>query len=184
MSVEDLRVRITNILQNTPTEQLATISTKDVRAQLLQAGDIDKRWLKENKDQVKELIQSVFEAVSAHLVPALPPTDDDGIDFIKQDDGAVTTNGGYTYPTSNGVYSSSYTNGRGASGSQSAEYDEDGNIVASFDAKPATSAPPKPKTNAPPARGRGRPRKDRVLAEKEENVEIKHFKMWPFRYFG
>ncbi|KAM5536579.1 hypothetical protein V8D89_009674 [Ganoderma adspersum] len=45
-------------------------------------------------------------------------------------------------------------------------------------------AAPKPKTNAPPARGRGRPRKDRVLAEKEENVEIKHFKMWPFRYFG
>ncbi|OBZ73631.1 Lid2 complex component snt2 [Grifola frondosa] len=27
-------------------------------------------------------------------------------------------------------------------------------------------------------------RKDRTLAEKEENVEIKHFKMWPFRYFG
>ncbi|THH17442.1 hypothetical protein EW146_g3363 [Bondarzewia mesenterica] len=42
----------------------------------------------------------------------------------------------------------------------------------------------KPKSNAPPARGRGRPRKDRSLAEKEESVEVKHFKMWPFRYFG
>ncbi|KAH9930212.1 uncharacterized protein B0H18DRAFT_993754 [Fomitopsis serialis] len=40
------------------------------------------------------------------------------------------------------------------------------------------------KTNAPAARGRGRPRKDRQLAEKEENLEVKHFKMWPFRYFG
>ncbi|KZT07232.1 uncharacterized protein LAESUDRAFT_758638 [Laetiporus sulphureus 93-53] len=40
------------------------------------------------------------------------------------------------------------------------------------------------KSNAPPARGRGRPRKDRMQAEKEENMEIKHFKMWPFRYFG
>ncbi|RDX51269.1 hypothetical protein OH76DRAFT_1505916 [Lentinus brumalis] len=47
-----------------------------------------------------------------------------------------------------------------------------------------TPVAPKPKSNAPAARGRGRPRKDRVLAEKEENVEIKHFKMWPFRYFG
>ncbi|TFY78651.1 hypothetical protein EWM64_g5362 [Hericium alpestre] len=35
-----------------------------------------------------------------------------------------------------------------------------------------------------PARGRGRPRKDRSLAEKEEKFEVKHFKMWPFRYFG
>ncbi|KAH9944958.1 uncharacterized protein BXZ73DRAFT_95950 [Epithele typhae] len=42
----------------------------------------------------------------------------------------------------------------------------------------------KAKTGAPSARGRGRPRKDKSLAEKEENVEIKHFKMWPFRYFG
>ncbi|KAA1470162.1 hypothetical protein DENSPDRAFT_835896 [Dentipellis sp. KUC8613] len=42
----------------------------------------------------------------------------------------------------------------------------------------------KPKSNAPPARGRGRPRKDRSLAEKEEKFEVKHFKMWPFRYFG
>ncbi|KAI0091489.1 hypothetical protein BDY19DRAFT_991192 [Irpex rosettiformis] len=42
----------------------------------------------------------------------------------------------------------------------------------------------KPKSNAPPPRGRGRPRKDRMQAEKEENMEIKHFKMWPFRYFG
>ncbi|KAF9224072.1 hypothetical protein BS17DRAFT_780421 [Gyrodon lividus] len=42
----------------------------------------------------------------------------------------------------------------------------------------------KPKSNAPAPRGRGRPRKDRSLAEKEENVDIKYFKMWPFRYFG
>ena len=42
----------------------------------------------------------------------------------------------------------------------------------------------KGRPGAPAGRGRGRPRKDRQLAEKEENVEIKHFKMWPFRYFG
>lgn len=42
----------------------------------------------------------------------------------------------------------------------------------------------KPKSNAPAPRGRGRPRKDRSLAEKEENLDIKYFKMWPFRYFG
>lgn len=33
-------------------------------------------------------------------------------------------------------------------------------------------------------RGPGRPRKDRKLAEQEENAPIKHFGMWPFRYFG
>ena len=47
-----------------------------------------------------------------------------------------------------------------------------------------TPVAPKPKTNAPAPRGRGRPRKDRTLADKEENLPIKHFKMWPFRYFG
>ena len=57
--------------------------------------------------------------------------------------------------------------------------------VEGHDVRHHTPAAPKPpKSNAPAARGRGRPRKDRVLAEKEENVEIKHFKMWPFRYFG
>ncbi|OCH85881.1 hypothetical protein OBBRIDRAFT_890870 [Obba rivulosa] len=56
--------------------------------------------------------------------------------------------------------------------------------VDSHEVRHPTPAVPKPKTNAPAPRGRGRPRKDRVLAEKEENVEIKHFKMWPFRYFG
>lgn len=57
--------------------------------------------------------------------------------------------------------------------------------VEGHDVRHLTPVPPKVvKTNAPAARGRGRPRKDRVLAEKEENVEIKHFKMWPFRYFG
>ena len=55
--------------------------------------------------------------------------------------------------------------------------------VAGHDARPPAPAP-KPKSHAPPARGRGRPRKDRSLAEKEESVEVKHFKMWPFRYFG
>jgi len=42
----------------------------------------------------------------------------------------------------------------------------------------------RPKSNAPAARGRGRPRKDRGQAEREEISDIKHFKMWPFRYFG
>ena len=51
-------------------------------------------------------------------------------------------------------------------------------------ARHSTPVAPKPKSNAPAPRGRGRPRKDRVQAEKEENLEIKHFKMWPFRYFG
>ncbi|KAF8202404.1 PHD-zinc-finger like domain-containing protein [Pholiota molesta] len=40
------------------------------------------------------------------------------------------------------------------------------------------------KSNAPAARGRGRPRKDKSLAEREENLPVKHFNMWPFRYFG
>ncbi|KAJ3773251.1 hypothetical protein FB446DRAFT_733812 [Lentinula raphanica] len=40
------------------------------------------------------------------------------------------------------------------------------------------------KSNAPAPRGRGRPRKDRTQAEKEENFPVKHFRMWPFRYFG
>ncbi|OSD04730.1 hypothetical protein PYCCODRAFT_1433065 [Trametes coccinea BRFM310] len=56
--------------------------------------------------------------------------------------------------------------------------------VEGHEVRHVTPVAPKPKTNAPAARGRGRPRKDKVLAEKEENVEIKHFKMWPFRYFG
>ncbi|KAG7094162.1 hypothetical protein E1B28_007773 [Marasmius oreades] len=46
------------------------------------------------------------------------------------------------------------------------------------------SRPPHLKSNAPAPRGRGRPRKDRNQAEKEENMTVKHFKMWPFRYFG
>ncbi|KAH7867753.1 PHD-zinc-finger like domain-containing protein [Lentinula edodes] len=39
-------------------------------------------------------------------------------------------------------------------------------------------------SNAPAPRGRGRPRKDRTQAEKEENFPVKHFRLWPFRYFG
>ncbi|KAJ7251328.1 hypothetical protein C8J57DRAFT_1437529 [Mycena rebaudengoi] len=55
--------------------------------------------------------------------------------------------------------------------------------VDSHDVRPGNSLIPK-KTNAPAARGRGRPRKDRTQAEKEEKLPIKHFRMWPFRYFG
>jgi hypothetical protein len=44
------------------------------------------------------------------------------------------------------------------------------------------SAPPK--SSVPAARGRGRPRKDKGLQEKEESLPVKHFRMWPFRYFG
>ncbi|EIW75100.1 hypothetical protein CONPUDRAFT_112361 [Coniophora puteana RWD-64-598 SS2] len=56
--------------------------------------------------------------------------------------------------------------------------------VDSHDVRHPAPAQTKPKTNAPAPRGRGRPRKDRSLAEKEEASEVKHFKMWPFRYFG
>ncbi|KAJ6619944.1 hypothetical protein B0H10DRAFT_1912520 [Mycena sp. CBHHK59/15] len=55
--------------------------------------------------------------------------------------------------------------------------------VDSRDVRPIVPTVPK-KTNAPAARGRGRPRKDRTQAEKEEKLAIKHFRMWPFRYFG
>jgi hypothetical protein len=41
-----------------------------------------------------------------------------------------------------------------------------------------------PKTPVQSVRPRGRPRKDRVQAELEQNMEIKTFKGWPFRYFG
>lgn len=36
-------------------------------------------------------------------------------------------------------------------------------------------------------RGRGRPRKERpsnVVSVNEEELQVKHYKMWPFRYFG
>jgi PHD-finger len=56
--------------------------------------------------------------------------------------------------------------------------------VEGHDVRHAPSSAAKPKSHAPPARGRGRPRKDRTLAEKEESVPVRHFKMWPFRYFG
>lgn len=57
--------------------------------------------------------------------------------------------------------------------------------VDSHDVRPTAPAGPKAhKSNAPPVRGRGRPRKDKSLAEKEENFPVKHFKLWPFRYFG
>ncbi|KAF9560108.1 hypothetical protein CPC08DRAFT_708307 [Agrocybe pediades] len=56
--------------------------------------------------------------------------------------------------------------------------------VDSRDIRHGTPSAVKVRTNAPAARGRGRPRKDKVLAEIEENLPVKHFKMWPFRYFG
>ncbi|TFK29580.1 hypothetical protein FA15DRAFT_677545 [Coprinopsis marcescibilis] len=56
--------------------------------------------------------------------------------------------------------------------------------VDSHDVRHLSSISRPLKSNAPPARGRGRPRKDKGQAEREEVVEIKHFKMWPFRYFG
>lgn len=55
--------------------------------------------------------------------------------------------------------------------------------VDSHDVRYPTPSAPR-RTNAPPARGRGRPRKDRAQAEREENFPVKHFNMWPFRYFG
>lgn len=56
--------------------------------------------------------------------------------------------------------------------------------VDSHEVRHTTPVMTKPKSNAPAARGRGRPRKDRTQAEKEENLPVKHFRMWPFRYFG
>ena len=55
--------------------------------------------------------------------------------------------------------------------------------VEKHDMRHHTPVGTKPKAGGAAARGRGRPRKDKTLAEKED-VEIKHFKMWPFRYFG
>ncbi|TFK39718.1 hypothetical protein BDQ12DRAFT_697826 [Crucibulum laeve] len=55
--------------------------------------------------------------------------------------------------------------------------------VDSHEVRLPTPVAPK-KSNAPAARGRGRPRKDKGLAEREENFPVKHFNMWPFRYFG
>ncbi|CAK5267753.1 unnamed protein product [Mycena citricolor] len=52
--------------------------------------------------------------------------------------------------------------------------------VDNREARPISSK----KTNAPPARSRGRPRKDKTQADREEKLAIKHFRMWPFRYFG
>lgn len=56
--------------------------------------------------------------------------------------------------------------------------------VDSHDVRHATPVTVTKKTNAPAVRGRGRPRKDKSQAEREENMVVKHFKMWPFRYFG
>jgi len=58
--------------------------------------------------------------------------------------------------------------------------------VDSHEVRHATpqAAPKQLKSNAPAPRGRGRPRKDKLQAEREENFPVKHFNMWPFRYFG
>ncbi|KAF8972764.1 hypothetical protein BDZ97DRAFT_1649930 [Flammula alnicola] len=56
--------------------------------------------------------------------------------------------------------------------------------VDSHELRHPTPTISKIRSNAPAARGRGRPRKDKSLAEKEENLPVKHFNMWPFRYFG
>ncbi|KAF8075155.1 PHD-zinc-finger like domain-containing protein [Lyophyllum atratum] len=56
--------------------------------------------------------------------------------------------------------------------------------VDSHDVRHATPLVISKKSNAPAVRGRGRPRKDKSQAEREENMAVKHFKMWPFRYFG
>jgi len=56
--------------------------------------------------------------------------------------------------------------------------------VDSHEVRHVTPVIVKPKSNAPAPRGRGRPRKDRSLAEREEKFPIKYYKGWPFRYFG
>ena len=56
--------------------------------------------------------------------------------------------------------------------------------VDSHEVRHVTPVVTKPKSNAPAPRGRGRPRKDRSLAEKEEKFPVKYYKGWPFRYFG
>ncbi|KAF8997921.1 hypothetical protein BDQ17DRAFT_1362847 [Cyathus striatus] len=56
--------------------------------------------------------------------------------------------------------------------------------VDSHEVRVSAPQPSRVKSNAPAPRGRGRPRKDKTQAEREENCPIKHFKMWPFRYFG
>jgi len=55
------------------------------------------------------------------------------------------------------------------------------NHEAKRNANPANG---KPKSTTGRSRGPGRPRKNPKQAELEESAVIKHFKMWPFRYFG
>ena len=58
--------------------------------------------------------------------------------------------------------------------------------VGSRDALMANSANAKlGKPSGIPSRGRGRPRKDKNLpGNPDDDSAIKHYKMWPFRYFG
>ena len=44
----------------------------------------------------------------------------------------------------------------------------------------------KPKSIVAPSavRGRGRPRKDKNAAQREGLIPVRHFRGWPFRYFG
>ncbi|TDL26726.1 hypothetical protein BD410DRAFT_783841 [Rickenella mellea] len=49
---------------------------------------------------------------------------------------------------------------------------------------PVTSKP-LPKTTTGVTRGRGRPRKDKgINAKIDDELTVKHYKLWPFRYFG
>ena len=41
--------------------KLSSISVKDVRAQLLEDGVVNRQWLRDNKDAVKNLIQGKSE---------------------------------------------------------------------------------------------------------------------------
>lgn len=69
MSVTTLEPHIRRILLSTPSTALSSITTKDVRVQLLEeVPSITKEWIKDNKKQVNGLIASVFESVSGALV--------------------------------------------------------------------------------------------------------------------
>ncbi|KAH8115253.1 hypothetical protein DFH11DRAFT_95718 [Phellopilus nigrolimitatus] len=92
MSVDLLEPRIRQILLSTPHADLGTITAKDVRALLLEEEPgVDEAWVKANKKQINQLIASVFEAVSAGVVPA----HDAGTD-AKEEDDSTGAYGGYS----------------------------------------------------------------------------------------
>ncbi len=58
------------------------------------------------------------------------------------------------------------------------------NVNPSVNSASTTVVQPVP---AKPARGRGRPRKEKPglkPSSNEEDLKVKHYRMWPFRYFG